>query len=53
MVFSDRLTPQRLGTTLMRLTQAALSCQNLMIYDGNFEPMVKILPVQIKDQNLS
>jgi len=38
--------------TLKWPTQPAFNCQNLTVHDSYFEPMVGILPSQIKDQDL-
>ena len=44
---------KRDGAALKRPTQAILSCQNLIVHDGNFEFTVGILPVRIKSQDLT
>jgi hypothetical protein len=51
MVFFSQLTPQRPQHRLKVVNPTSLSTTTFSSHDGNFEPMVEILPVRIKGQD--
>jgi hypothetical protein len=51
MVFFSQLTPHRPWHHLKVVNPTSLSTATFSGHDGNFEPMVEILPVRIKGQD--